>query len=150
MLPGTMCGGSFAFGKAALLCVFGETLCLTEVSRKTFFALFTSSVPSRTPASPKRPQSLLQEESCPKAVIHQEPVSVRADDTEETLSARVQEAECRAFPIALQLVASGAVQLGADGKTCWKQEGQSLGLQGEKSDCASSPVVLEPEENEVV
>uniref|UniRef100_A0A8B9QS15 Trifunctional purine biosynthetic protein adenosine-3 n=1 Tax=Anas platyrhynchos TaxID=8839 RepID=A0A8B9QS15_ANAPL len=90
------------------------------------------------------------EESCPKAVIHQEPVSVRADDTEETLSARVQEAECRAFPIALQLVASGAVQLGADGKTCWKQEGQSLGLQGEKSDCASSPVVLEPEENEVV
>uniref|UniRef100_A0A8C3BJQ4 Trifunctional purine biosynthetic protein adenosine-3 n=1 Tax=Cairina moschata TaxID=8855 RepID=A0A8C3BJQ4_CAIMO len=90
------------------------------------------------------------EESCPKAVIHQEPVSVRADDTEETLSARVQEAECRAFPIALQLVASGAVQLGADGKTCWKQEGQNLGLQGEKSDCASSPVVLEPEENEVV
>ncbi|XP_040401255.1 trifunctional purine biosynthetic protein adenosine-3-like isoform X2 [Cygnus olor] len=90
------------------------------------------------------------EESCPKAVIHQEPVSVKADDTEETLSERVKEAECRAFPIALQLVASGAVQLGADGKTCWKQEGQSLCLQGEKSDCASSPVMLEPQENDVV
>uniref|UniRef100_A0A8B9I9F3 Trifunctional purine biosynthetic protein adenosine-3 n=1 Tax=Anser brachyrhynchus TaxID=132585 RepID=A0A8B9I9F3_9AVES len=90
------------------------------------------------------------EESCPKAVIHQEPVSVKADDTEETLSERVKEAECRAFPIALQLVASGAVQLGADGKTRWKQEGQSLCLQGEKSDCASSPVMLEPQENDVV
>ncbi|XP_035171569.1 trifunctional purine biosynthetic protein adenosine-3-like isoform X1 [Oxyura jamaicensis] len=89
------------------------------------------------------------EESCPKAVIHQEPVSVKADDTEEMLSERVKEAECRAFPIALQLVASGAVQLGADGKTCWKQEGQSLCLQ-EKSDCVSSPVMLEPQKNDVV
>uniref|UniRef100_G3UV84 Trifunctional purine biosynthetic protein adenosine-3 n=1 Tax=Meleagris gallopavo TaxID=9103 RepID=G3UV84_MELGA len=61
-------------------------------------------------------------------IIHQEPVSVKADDTEEMLSERVKEAECRAFPIALQLVASGAVQLGADGKTCWKQERQSLCL----------------------
>ncbi|NWW93164.1 PUR2 protein, partial [Rhynochetos jubatus] len=61
------------------------------------------------------------EESSPKAVIHREPVSVKADDTEEMLSERVKEAECRAFPIALQLVASGAVQLGADGKTHWKQ-----------------------------
>uniref|UniRef100_A0A8C2T2L9 Trifunctional purine biosynthetic protein adenosine-3-like n=1 Tax=Coturnix japonica TaxID=93934 RepID=A0A8C2T2L9_COTJA len=51
-------------------------------------------------------------ESCPKAVIHHEPVSVKADDTEEMLSERVKEAECRAFPIALQLVASGAVWLG--------------------------------------
>lgn len=75
---------------------------------------------------------------------------MKADDTEETLSERVKEAECRAFPIALQLVASGAVQLGADGKTRWKQEGQSLCLQGEKSDCASSPVMLEPQENDVV
>uniref|UniRef100_A0A8C2T370 Trifunctional purine biosynthetic protein adenosine-3 n=1 Tax=Coturnix japonica TaxID=93934 RepID=A0A8C2T370_COTJA len=50
-------------------------------------------------------------------IIHHEPVSVKADDTEEMLSERVKEAECRAFPIALQLVASGAVWLGADGKT---------------------------------
>lgn len=82
-------------------------------------------------------------------MIHQEPVSVKVDDTEETLSERVKEAECRAFPIALQLVASGAVQLGADGKTYWKQESQSLGLQEEKRDCTSSLVALEPQENDV-
>ncbi|PKU40758.1 trifunctional purine biosynthetic protein adenosine-3-like [Limosa lapponica baueri] len=90
------------------------------------------------------------EESSPKAVIHQEPVSVKADDTEETLSERVKEAECRAFPIALQLVASGAVQLGADGKTYWKQESQSLCLQEEKRDCTSSLLALGPQENDVV
>lgn len=83
-------------------------------------------------------------------MIHQEPVSVKVDDTEETLSERVKEAECRAFPIALQLVASGAVQLGADGKTYWKQESQSLCLQEEKRDCTSSLVALEPQENDVV
>nr|XP_025964297.1 trifunctional purine biosynthetic protein adenosine-3-like isoform X2 [Dromaius novaehollandiae] len=90
------------------------------------------------------------EESSPKAVIHQEPVSVKADDTEETLSERVKEAECRAFPIALQLVASGAVQLGADGKTCWKQGGQSLCLQEEKRGCASFLVTPEPRDNNAV
>ncbi|XP_035752316.1 trifunctional purine biosynthetic protein adenosine-3-like [Egretta garzetta] len=87
------------------------------------------------------------EESSPKAVIHQEPVSVKADDTEETLSERVKEAECRAFPIALQLVASGAVQLGADGKTYWKQESRSLCLQEEIF--TSSLMALEPQENNV-
>ncbi|XP_025933443.1 trifunctional purine biosynthetic protein adenosine-3-like isoform X1 [Apteryx rowi] len=90
------------------------------------------------------------EESSPKAVIHQEPVSVKADDTEETLSERVKEAECRAFPIALQLVASGAVQLGADGKACWKQGGQSLCLQEEKRGCASSLVAPEPQDDNTV
>ncbi|XP_069727749.1 trifunctional purine biosynthetic protein adenosine-3-like isoform X3 [Phaenicophaeus curvirostris] len=90
------------------------------------------------------------EESSPKAVIHQEPVSVKADDTEEMLSERVKEAECRAFPVALQLVASGAVQLGADGKTYWKQESQSLCLQEEKRDCASSLVALDLQETDVV
>ncbi|NXC32778.1 PUR2 protein, partial [Campylorhamphus procurvoides] len=58
-----------------------------------------------------------------RAVIHQEPIPVHPgdmEDTEDTLSARVQEAEGRAFPLALQLVASGAVSLGADGKTSWK------------------------------
>uniref|UniRef100_A0A8C6N9M4 Trifunctional purine biosynthetic protein adenosine-3 n=1 Tax=Melopsittacus undulatus TaxID=13146 RepID=A0A8C6N9M4_MELUD len=89
------------------------------------------------------------EESSPKAMIHQEPVSVKEDDTEEMLSERVKEAECRAFPIALQLVASGAVQLGADGKTYWKQGSQDLYLQ-EKRNCTSSPVALEPQENDVV
>ena len=75
---------------------------------------------------------------------------MKADNTEEMLSERVKEAECRAFPIALQLVASGAVQLGADGKTCWKQERQSLCLQEEKNDCTSSLVMPEPQENDVV
>lgn len=75
---------------------------------------------------------------------------MKADDTEEMLSERVKEAECRAFPIALQLVASGAVQLGADGKTYWKQESQGLCLQEEKRDCTSSPMALEPQENDVV
>lgn len=75
---------------------------------------------------------------------------MKVDDTEETLSERVKEAECRAFPIALQLVASGAVQLGANGKTYWKQESQSLDLQEEKRVCTSSLVALEPQENDVV
>lgn len=72
---------------------------------------------------------------------------MKADDTEETLSERVKEAECRAFPIALQLVASGAVQLGADGKTYWKQESRSLCLQEEIF--TSSLMALEPQENNV-
>ncbi|XP_040440938.1 trifunctional purine biosynthetic protein adenosine-3-like [Falco naumanni] len=90
------------------------------------------------------------EESSPKAVIHQELVSVKSDDTEETLSEKVKEAECRAFPVALQLVASGAVQLRADGKTCWKQESQSLCHQEEKRACTPPLVALEPPENDVV
>uniref|UniRef100_A0A8C4VP55 Trifunctional purine biosynthetic protein adenosine-3 n=1 Tax=Gopherus evgoodei TaxID=1825980 RepID=A0A8C4VP55_9SAUR len=52
------------------------------------------------------------EEANTGAIILQEPVSVNTDDTEETLLERVKEAECRAFPIALQLVTSGVVRLG--------------------------------------
>uniref|UniRef100_A0A674JAL2 phosphoribosylformylglycinamidine cyclo-ligase n=1 Tax=Terrapene triunguis TaxID=2587831 RepID=A0A674JAL2_9SAUR len=52
------------------------------------------------------------EEANTGAIILQEPVSVNTDDTEETLLERVKEAECRVFPIALQLVASGVVRLG--------------------------------------
>uniref|UniRef100_A0A8B9CI11 Trifunctional purine biosynthetic protein adenosine-3 n=1 Tax=Anser brachyrhynchus TaxID=132585 RepID=A0A8B9CI11_9AVES len=44
------------------------------------------------------------------AIIFQEAVPVKVGDTVETLSERVKEAEHRAFPAALQLVASGAVQ----------------------------------------
>ncbi|KFW82880.1 Trifunctional purine biosynthetic protein adenosine-3, partial [Manacus vitellinus] len=61
------------------------------------------------------------EDSGPRAVIHREPIPVRAEDTEQALAERGKEAECRAFPVALQLVASGAVSLGADGRTSWKQ-----------------------------
>ncbi|XP_077198734.1 trifunctional purine biosynthetic protein adenosine-3-like [Paroedura picta] len=57
-----------------------------------------------------------------EAVIVQEPAFVKAEDTEEAVSEKVKEAEGRAFPLALQLVASGTVQLGADGKTCWKRD----------------------------
>ncbi|XP_064413486.1 trifunctional purine biosynthetic protein adenosine-3 [Latimeria chalumnae] len=59
------------------------------------------------------------------AIILQEAVSVEVGDTEETLSERVKAAEHRAFPAALQLVASGAVQFGQDGKICWNLEKQN-------------------------
>nr|XP_025041891.1 trifunctional purine biosynthetic protein adenosine-3-like isoform X2 [Pelodiscus sinensis] len=83
------------------------------------------------------------EEANTGAIILQEPVSVKTDDTEETLLERMKDAECRAFPIALQLVASGVVQLGADGKTCWKKGSQSLNHH-EKQDCISSTTNLWP------
>ncbi|XP_074852841.1 trifunctional purine biosynthetic protein adenosine-3-like [Carettochelys insculpta] len=76
------------------------------------------------------------EEASRGAIILQEPVSVKTDDTEETLLERVKDAECRAFPIALQLVASGMVQLGEDGETYWKQGSESLNPH-EKQDCIS-------------
>ncbi|NWV34429.1 PUR2 protein, partial [Grantiella picta] len=53
------------------------------------------------------------------AAIHREPL--RAGDAEAALAERLQEAELRAFPRALQLVASGAVWLGAHGRTCWRR-----------------------------
>uniref|UniRef100_A0A670K0J3 Trifunctional purine biosynthetic protein adenosine-3 n=1 Tax=Podarcis muralis TaxID=64176 RepID=A0A670K0J3_PODMU len=71
-------------------------------------------------------------------IILQEPVSVKAEDTEETLSEKVKEAESRVFPVALQLVASGMVQLGKDGKTYWKRESQELVHQKERQNCSSS------------
>lgn len=62
----------------------------------------------------------LQEEVDAGAIIFQEAVPVKIGDTVETLSERVKEAEHRAFPAALQLVASGAVQVGEAGKIYWK------------------------------
>ncbi|KAM9174155.1 trifunctional purine biosynthetic protein adenosine-3-like [Pangshura tecta] len=85
------------------------------------------------------------EEANAGAIILQEPISVNTDDTEETLLERVKEAERRAFPIALQLVASGVVRLGADGKTCWKQGTQSL-THHEKQDCIFSTTTLKPQQ----
>lgn len=63
---------------------------------------------------------------------------MKTEDTEETLSEKVKEAESRAFPIALQLVASGMVQLGADGKTYWKRESWNLSHHQERQSCSSS------------
>ncbi|XP_061483755.1 trifunctional purine biosynthetic protein adenosine-3 [Rhineura floridana] len=56
------------------------------------------------------------------AIIFQESIPVKIGDTEKTLSERVKEAEHRAFPAAVQLVASGAVWLDGDGKLCWDLE----------------------------
>lgn len=55
-------------------------------------------------------------------IILQEAVPVQRGDTVATLSERVKLAEHKIFPAALQLVASGAVQLGEDGKIHWAGE----------------------------
>lgn len=55
------------------------------------------------------------------AIVVQEAVPVLVGDTEESLSARIREAEHRAFPAALELVAGGAVRLGEDGRMIWKK-----------------------------
>lgn len=49
----------------------------------------------------------------------QEAVPVLSGDSEESLSDRIREAEHRAFPAAMELVASGSVRLGEDGRTVW-------------------------------
>lgn len=55
-------------------------------------------------------------------IILQEAVPVERADTVETLSERVKLAEHRIFPAALQLVASGTVQLGENGRIRWVKE----------------------------
>ncbi|NXC10092.1 PUR2 protein, partial [Orthonyx spaldingii] len=55
------------------------------------------------------------EEPGARAEIHREPLRAGAA---AAAAERLQEAELRAFPLALQLVASGAVWLGAHGGTC--------------------------------
>ncbi|XP_007939464.1 trifunctional purine biosynthetic protein adenosine-3 [Orycteropus afer afer] len=55
-------------------------------------------------------------------IILQEAVPVKRGDTVATLSERVKVAEHKIFPAALQLVASGTVQLGENGKICWVKE----------------------------
>lgn len=85
---------------------------------------------------------LSQEDTSPESIILQEPASVKKEDTEDILSEKIKEAENRAFPIALQLVASGMVQLGADGKTYWKRESQKTIKPEDKQDCSSSYALL--------
>ncbi|XP_004594186.3 trifunctional purine biosynthetic protein adenosine-3 [Ochotona princeps] len=52
-------------------------------------------------------------------IILQEAVPVKRGDTVATLSERVKLAEHKVFPAALELVATGAIQLGENGKICW-------------------------------
>ncbi|NWU19569.1 PUR2 protein, partial [Dyaphorophyia castanea] len=61
------------------------------------------------------------EEPSAGAAIHREPVPPSEGDTEAALAERLREAALRAFPLGLQLVASGAVWLGAHGRTCWRR-----------------------------
>ncbi|NWX66400.1 PUR2 protein, partial [Promerops cafer] len=63
----------------------------------------------------------LLEEPSAGAAIRREPLLPGPGDSEAALGERLQEAELRAFPLALQLVASGAVWLGAHGRTCWRR-----------------------------
>lgn len=63
-----------------------------------------------------------QEEVDAGAIIVQEAVPVLGSDTEDTLSDRIREAEHRAFPAAMELVASGTVKLGEDGHISWQSE----------------------------
>lgn len=58
------------------------------------------------------------------AIVVQEAVPILVNDTEESLSERILEAEHHAFPAALELVASGAVKLRDDGRIMWNQSVQ--------------------------
>ncbi|XP_052342981.1 trifunctional purine biosynthetic protein adenosine-3-like [Oncorhynchus keta] len=57
-------------------------------------------------------------------IIAQEAVPVLMNDTEESLSDRIREAEHRAFSAALELVAAGGVSLGDDGCIVWNPNAQ--------------------------
>lgn len=58
------------------------------------------------------------------AIVVQEAVPILVNDTEESLSERIREAEHHAFPAALELVARGAVKLRDDGRITWNQSVQ--------------------------
>ena len=62
---------------------------------------------------------LPQEEVDAGAIILQQSVPVYHNDTEHTLAERVKAVEHSAFPAALDLVASGQVELGEDGLLVW-------------------------------
>ncbi|XP_041979578.1 trifunctional purine biosynthetic protein adenosine-3 isoform X1 [Aricia agestis] len=53
-------------------------------------------------------------------IILQEKVPVLADDTEETLTERIHQAEHRAYPRALRMVATGRVKLNSQGNIMWR------------------------------
>lgn len=62
---------------------------------------------------------VLQEEVDGGAILVQECVAVQPGDTEGSLAERVRGVEHKAYPHALDLVASGQVALGPDGTAVW-------------------------------
>nr|XP_032606756.2 trifunctional purine biosynthetic protein adenosine-3-like [Taeniopygia guttata] len=81
------------------------------------------------------------------AAIRREPLPPGPGHSEAALGERLQEAELRAFPLALQLVASGAAWLGAHGRTCWRRrESGGLSPEQQRGHGAASPE--EPPEGE--
>lgn len=62
---------------------------------------------------------ILQEDLDAGAIITQEAVEVKINDTEEELIERIKRAEHEAFPRALQMLATAKVKLGDDNKIIW-------------------------------
>lgn len=63
---------------------------------------------------------VFQEEVDAGAIVTQESVPVYPGDTEESLSERVKTVEHRAYPAALELLASERIELQENGKVLWK------------------------------
>ncbi|KAG8136556.1 hypothetical protein E2320_005127 [Naja naja] len=134
-----------------LICLSGFIRILSSNFLRKWYGKMLGTYPSVSPLSKRRniynqahPSTdkivgctvhFVLEETSPEAIIVQEPVCVKAEDTQETLYAKIKEAENHVFPMALQLVASGMVQLRGDGKTYWKRERQELICQKERQDC---------------
>lgn len=60
-----------------------------------------------------------QEEVDAGAIVAQEAVEVKHNDTVETLQERVKAAEHRAYPRAMELLASGRIKLNDENKVQW-------------------------------
>ncbi|XP_060542147.1 trifunctional purine biosynthetic protein adenosine-3-like [Pantherophis guttatus] len=134
-----------------LICLSGFIRILSSNFLRKWYGKMLGTYPSVSPLNKRRNISnqahpstdkivgcivhFVLEETSPEAIIVQEPACVKAEDTQETLYAKIKEAENHVFPMALQLVASGMVQLGGDGKTYWKRERQELICQKERQDC---------------
>lgn len=100
-----------------------RTLCRCEyVCPYQAFDLASVWLPSTLAGKVENVCFLFQEDVDAGQIILQEAVPVRRGDTVATLSERVKVAEHKIFPAALQLVASGAVQLREDGKIHWAKE----------------------------
>lgn len=61
----------------------------------------------------------MQEDVDAGAVIAQEAVPIDVYETEESLTEKIKKAEHRAFPRALQLLATGKISLNQNNKIIW-------------------------------